>query len=508
MGCLIFKSLDVPRKKQIDKTLYVLYYRINGYFGSIESLLSISTPSNLFLKEIRMKRWKLVLVLTIVASALIVLTTVGTAFSTEAEIIAKCESLYGAVFGVPNTEPFGPCQWDMALINAGTESYAHATGAGVTVGVIDSGVDFTHPDIAPNLNVDLSCSFIFDDTPTADPAEIANGDCSNKGAVQDLNGHGSHVASTIAAPVNGIGIAGVAPEATIVGLKTCTEVGYCFADSVAAALRYAGDVGIDVVNLSLYADPYLYYCKSDADQRAILQDLESAARYAQQNGVLIVTSAGNEQADLQHPGIDTSSPDWPPGSSEIRDIKNNCVVVPAELPGVLTVSATGPIGYPGYDLWIADYSSVGMSRVDVTAPGGDYFQATGTAQDAVLAALSNTSDPVEGIWDFFDFIEQNVPAYDGLTVLANTGDRYGYLNGTSMSSPHAAGVAALIIENHPNWSPAAVKAAVQRTAQQLNCPADWQPLGSNDGRYVCYGMNGRTSFFGHGLVDALTAAQE
>jgi subtilisin family serine protease len=410
------------------------------------------------------------------------------------------------VFGVPNSEPLGPCQWDMALINA-TEagSYMYATGKGVTVGVMDSGVDFTHPDIAPNLDVDRSCSFIFDDTPTADPAEIANGDCSNKGAVQDLNGHGTHVASTIAAPLNGIGIAGVAPEATIVGIKVCTEVGYCFADSVAAGLRYAADNDIDIVNLSLFADPYLYYCKSEAEQQAILKELESAAQYAKQKGVLIVASAGNEQADLQHPGLDPVSPDWPPGSEELRDVGNNCRVAPAELPGVLTVSATGPIGYPGYDLWIADYSSVGMSRVDVTAPGGDYFQATGTVQDAVLAAMSSTSDPDNGIWDFFDFLEQ--AAFPGLTVLDN-GYRYTYLNGTSMSAPHAAGVAALIKENHPKWGPGALKAAVQRTASHLDCPPDWEPLGPDDERERCYGNGGRTSFFGHGLVDALEAAQE
>jgi subtilisin family serine protease len=397
----------------------------------------------------------------------------------------------------------------MALINASeTGSYQYAKGEGVKVGVIDSGVDFTHPDIAPNLDADLSCSFIFDDTPTADPAEIANGDCTNKGAVQDLNGHGSHVATTIAAPINGIGIAGVAPEATIVGLKACTEVGYCFADSVAAALRYAGDQGLDVVNLSLFADPYLYYCKSEKEQKAILKELEDAARYAQQQGVLIVASAGNEQADLQHPGVDTTSPDWPPDSAEVRDVRNSCRVAVGELPGVMTVSATGPIGYPDYDLWIADYSSVGMSRVDVTAPGGDYFRATGTAQDAILAALSSTSDPDNGIWDFFDFIEQVLPQYDGLTVLADGGFRYGFLNGTSMSSPHAAGVAALVKQIHPNWSPGAVKAAVQRSAQHLDCPPDWEPLSENDERERCYGNGGRTSFFGHGLVDAAAAAQE
>ena len=425
---------------------------------------------------------------------------------TAADLAALCSALYEPVFGVPNQEPLGVCQWDMALINAGEgASYDVATGFGVTVGVIDSGVDFNHPDIAPNLDVDLSCSFIFDDTPTADPAEIANGDCSNKGAVQDLNSHGTHVASTIAAPVNGIGIAGVAPEATIVGLKACTKVGFCFADSVAAALRYAGDAGIDIVNLSLFADPYLYYCNSEAEQKAILDELKSAAKYAQQRGVLIVSSAGNQASDLQHPGIDDVSPDWPPGNAEIRDVGNNCRVVAAELPGVLTVSATGPIGYPGYDLWIADYSSVGMSAVDVTAPGGDFFRATETVQDAILAAMSSTSDPVDGIWDFYDFLEQ--VAFPGLTALDN-GFRYGYLNGTSMSSPHAAGVAALVKQQHPDWEPGDVKAAVQRSAQKLACPVDWSPLNDADEREKCYGKNGRTSFFGHGMVDAEAAAFE
>jgi subtilisin family serine protease len=389
----------------------------------------------------------------------------------------------------------------MAIINAtDTGSYAKATGNGVTVGMIDSGVDRFHPDVAPNLDLDRSCSFIFTDTPTANPQEIANGDCTNKLAVQDLSGHGTHTASTVAAPINGIGIAGIAPEATIVALKACTEVGFCFVDSVAAALRYAGDQGLDIVNLSLFADPYLYYCKSDAEQRSMLKELESAARYAQQRGVLIVASAGNEQADLQHPITDDVSPDWPPDTAETRFVKNNCRVAPAELAGVLTVSATGPIGYPGYDLWIADYSSVGMSRVEVTAPGGDYFSATDTVQDAVLGAVPMDS----AIWHSFDPLNAFFP---GITVI-DQGAGYVYLNGTSMSSPHAAGVAALVKQMHPNWGPAAVKAAVQRSTQHLDCPPNWEPLGPNDERERCYGNGGRTSFFGTGLVDAAAAAEE
>ena len=441
-------------------------------------------------------------VIVLIALSMLIVIPAGPGGTAEpAESLAElCLELYGETFGVPNGEPLGACQWDMALINAGDESYAHATGAGVTVGVIDSGVDLDHPDIAPNLSIDLSCSFIFDDDPVADPIEMANGDCTNKDAVNDLHGHGTHVASTIAAPVNGIGIAGVAPEATIVALKACSIGGYCFAPSVAAALRYAGDIQLDVVNLSLFADPYLFYCKNESSQKEILDELTEAVRYARQHGVTIVASAGNEATDLQHPGIDDVSPDWPPGAAEVRDVGNECVVAPAELPGVVTVSATGPVGYPGYDLWIADYSSVGMSRVDVTAPGGDYFQATGTVQDAILAAV-----PLDG-QAFAGFDPLNV-VFPGITS-TDGGGGYLYFNGTSMSSPHAAGVAALIVEKHPTWSPGAVEAALQRTAQSMDCPPDWEPLNGGDERARCYGDGGRTSFFGHGMVDALAAATD
>ena len=400
----------------------------------------------------------------------------------EAAAQASCLASYPNAPSGP--EPLSPCQWDMTVINAGPEAWAHATGAGVKVGVIDSGLDFTHPDLAGAIDVGLSCSFIFSTTPTADPAEVANGDCSNKAAVQDLQGHGTHVATTIAARVNGIGIAGVAPEATVVGLKACTIVGYCFADSVAAALRYAGDTGLDIVNLSLFADPYLYYCSNDAGQRAMLHDLQRAARYAQQRGVVIVASAGNEADDLGHPVEDTISPDWPPDAAIVREVHNNCRVAPAELTGVVTVSALGVNT-------LASYSSVG-SPVDVTAPGGDAGQTPATVfgRGRILAGWSSTD--ATGTWEAL--IVANRAVVSG-------GGRYVWISGTSMSSPHAAGVAALIRSQNPNMPQGAVAALLKSSATETPCPADWP---ADDPRQ-CTGGAGNTSFFGAGTVNALAA---
>jgi subtilisin family serine protease len=400
----------------------------------------------------------------------------------EATAAAACATSYP---GVSGPDPLSACQWDMAAIHANADSRAKATGEGVTVGIIDGGVDFTHPDLAGAIDVGLSCSFIYSTTPTADPGEIANGDCSNKAAVQDLQGHGTHVATTVAGRINGIGIVGVAPDATIVALKACTIAGYCFVDSVAAALRYAGDHHIDVVNLSLFADPYLYYCKNAAEQRAMLKVMLDASRYAQQRGVVIVAAAGNEAQDLGHPTIDSISPDWPPDTQIEREVGNNCRVAPAEMPGVITVSARGVTT-------IASYSTVG-NPVDVTAPGGDAPQTATSVfgRGRILAGWSSTDET--GTW------EALIPAN---RAVVSGGGRYVWISGTSMASPHAAGVAALIRERHPGWSPAAVAAALRRSATSLSCSAAANP------DLTCTGGSGHTSFYGAGMVDALRAASQ
>jgi subtilisin family serine protease len=374
----------------------------------------------------------------------------------------------------------------MRVINASAAHAKPATGAGVTVGIIDGGVDFSHPDLAGAIDVARSCSFINSSTPTADPQEVANGNCANKTAVQDLQGHGTHVATTVGARADGFGIVGVAPQATIVALKACTIAGFCFADSVAAALRYAGDQRLSVVNLSLFADPYLYFCANEAGQRAILQELQSAARYAQQRGVVIVAAAGNEADDLGHPVSDDISPDWPPDSAIVRDVRNNCRVAPAELPGVVTVSATGVNT-------LASYSNTG-SPVDVAAPGGDAGQTSSAVfgRGRILAGWSSTD--ATGNWEAL--------AAAGRAIMSG-GGRYVWISGTSMASPHVAGVAALIRQMNPNLPQGAVAALIRASATYLACPTNWP---TTDARQ-CTTDGNRTSFFGTGIVNAEAAVQ-
>jgi subtilisin family serine protease len=425
--------------------------------------------------------WVIVLIMSLSAVLLYGLVLPASADSAAvidgATAAGLCSTSYP---GTTGPDQLSSCQWDMDVINAGA-AQAKATGIGVKVGVIDGGVDFSHPDLAGAIDVAQSCSFIYDSTPTADPQEVANGDCSNKAAVQDLQGHGTHVATTIAGRENGIGIVGVAPEATIVALKACTIDGFCFADSVAAALRYAGDQRLDVVNLSLFADPYLYFCANEAGQRAILKDLQDAARYAQQRGVVIVAAAGNEAQDLGHPMIDDISPDWPPDTAIVREVRNNCRVAPAELPGVVTVSASGVST-------LASYSNVG-TPVDVTAPGGDAPQTPSSVfgRGRILAGWSSTD--ATGLWEALAGVNRAVESGGG---------RYVWISGTSMASPHAAGVAALIRQMYPGMPQGAVAALLRSSATPLSCPADWP----TDDPRQCYGGPGHTSFFGAGMVNA------
>jgi subtilisin family serine protease len=165
--------------------------------------------------------------------------------------------------GPQDPEPLADRQWDMDMIHA---PEAHAVQIGdhrTKVGIIDTGIDGSHPDIAPNFNAALSRNFTTDipliDGPCEDEPDAS---CSDPSDV-DEDGHGTHVAGTVASPINGIGIAGVAPGVELVNLRAGQDSGYFFLGPTVNALTYAGDNGIDVVNMSFYIDPWLYNCTAN-----------------------------------------------------------------------------------------------------------------------------------------------------------------------------------------------------------------------------------------------------
>ena len=437
--------------------------------------------------------WRSTLVATVAAmliSATVVAAPAGT--KTVAAEAAACAALYSVPANI-GPEPLSACQWDMRAIGATSAgSYAVNKGHGARVGDIDTGIDLTNTDIMPNVDVSASCVFLYSDTPTANPAEqVTRGDCSNKAALQDLAGHGTHTAGTIAAPINGIGVSGVAPEAKVVVLKAGTEQGYFFTQSVVDALRYAGDQHLDAVNMSFFADPWLFNCRNDAEQKAIIQQITAAARYAQQRGVVLVAAAGNEGIDLNHPVSDEISPDFPPGAAVTRPVNNSCVVLPTEIPGVVVVTATGAQNLLS---WFSTYGNI----TDVTAPGGSRFQTPtfDSARGRVLSTYSSTAGDLA--------LEASI----GRLVQDADGNYYAWLNGTSMAAPHAVGVVALIRSAHPSMSVGAVVAMLRSTATGMGCPAALDPGVDFFGAPVqhCSGGVGSNNFYGKGLVNALAAS--
>lgn len=364
-------------------------------------------------------------------------------------------------------------QWDMTNINV---PQAHAINAGsddVLVADLDTGLDFTHPDLAPNYDA-------------ANSTDCSSGAPSPLLAGNDVNGHGTHTAGTIAAAANGIGIVGVAPGVRIAGVKTSNDNGFFFPEMVICAYMWVATHNVDITNNSYFADPWLFNCKYDAEQRAIWNAERRAIRYAQSKGTVVVASAGNFSDDLSHPTTDVTSPD--DTVPVTREITNACAVVPVEVPGVIGVSATGYLHNKSY------YSSYGISAVDVAAPGGDRrHQIPPTGNGRVLST-----------WP-----------YDcGAQAVNDSGAWYCWAQGTSMASPHAAGVAALIA-SESGLSGGALASAVQVAVNPLACPTDpailanYVPFpGVNSGLpQVCTGGTGHNSWYGAGEVDALKAVQ-
>ena len=355
-----------------------------------------------------------------------------------------------------DADTLSPLQWDMRQIHT---PQAHAITGGspaVIVGDIDTGMDKDHPDLIKNIDFSRSVS-CESGAPNPSPASW-----------DDDNGHGTHTAGTIAAAANGFGIVGVAPNVRLAAIKSSNRAGFFFPEMVVCSFMWAGTQHLDAVNNSYFADPFQFNCHNDQVTQTIFKAEHRAIRYAMNQGVTVVASAGNSNFDLtRHPPVG-----------------NECVRIPSEIEGVITVTANGNLGRKAF------YSNYGVAVVNVVAPGGDSRQLTPQAPNGRVLSTWPAEQPCA----------RRVVDRPGDPSLPTS--VYCYVQGTSMAAPHATGVAALIISRFGDLqNPQNGKMRPQQVQAYVEQTADPQPCDEPN----CYGGPGYNAYYGHGQVNAFSA---
>lgn len=341
----------------------------------------------------------------------------------------------------PSNDTLFPIQWAPQAILAPEAWALGCTGDGVRVAILDGGLYAEHPDLAANVDVGASRSF-------------------TTGAFNTDLGtfwHGTHVAGIVAAVDNNRGVVGIAPHATLIGVKVLHGGTGSFGGVINGILYAAtplaeGGAGADIINMSLGA----VFARGGGNTGAgpLVAAMNKAVNYANRTGVLVVSAAGNDGLDLDHSG--------------------SLIAIPAESGAGIAVSATAPIGWAlgatNFDR-PASYTNYGTSVINVSAPGGDFVYPGDEA--CTVPVVGGTLTRPCWVFDL---------------VISTSRAGYSWAAGTSMAAPAASAVAAIIKQKNPNISLGALKTSLQNSA-------------------VDAGKKGTDPFHGKGFVNALNACQ-
>ena len=317
--------------------------------------------------------------------------------------------------------------WGAEAMDARGAAEVAVTRAPVTVGVIDTGIDDTQPDLAGRVDTARSVSCAVNGVPNQ--AEDAR---------RFSREHGTHVAGVIAANHNDIGIDGIAPEATLVSIKALNESDLLYPEALVCAYEWATTHQVDIVHNSYQMDPWVYWNPTDPEQAAALEAAERAIHRAQSNGLAVIAGAGDRGVDIDHPTTDSDSP------TDSTPIPNRSVegarMVPAQVSGVVSVSSVGMEDWNAEPLRAtlmrAERSNYGAS-VDFAAPGE---------------------------WIYSTYPNGRIPQI------------YGYTSGTSTAAAHVSGIAALVKSVHPTLPGAQIISIMRKQAAyeygRLKAPSD------------------------------------
>ncbi|GAB47560.1 S8 family serine peptidase [Mobilicoccus pelagius] len=351
--------------------------------------------------------------------------------------LATFEGMYTGSPSAPaaGLDPMEPDQWNNRLIKA---DKAHEITDGdrkVTVAIVDSGIEPNHPDLQENIVPALSVNCTMGGVPQPTGWEATT------------SSHGTHVAGTVAAARNGAGIVGVAPAVKLASVKVVNGDGMIYPEYALCGIMWTAKKQIPVANHSYFVDPFQFWCGDQPDQAPVLEAMRRAYAFADRRGVVSAAAAGNSAYDLAHKTTDEESPN--DSTPVTRTVNTTCHDIPTELPGVVTVSAIDA------ESNLASFSNYGEGVIDVAAPG-----------------------------------RRILSTYQG--------QRWANLSGTSMASPHVAGVLALLKGTHPDATPAQLVSLLKTQADDHACPA-------GDAR--CTGTADDNAFYGEGVVDALDAVR-